>query len=281
MLPAYEFLTIYFRRISPGDTLRRFLMSFLISFLITLITPIAHFITCLTTHCLDALYPRRCPVCDEIVMPKGALICPSCFPKLSYVKGPTCKKCGKQVFSETIEYCYDCTRRRHSFEHGLALINYDDYARHSMAAIKYNNKRQYLDFYGEAICQRYGPQILRMNAQALIPVPIHPSRKRRRGFNQAELLADIIGARLSIPVCPSALLRSKKTAPQKQLTPTERLKNLQQAFQPGDIPSNIKDVILVDDIYTTGSTIEACTRVLLTSGIRRVCVITICIGHGS
>lgn len=230
---------------------------------------------------LDALYPRRCPVCDQIVLPKGALICPACFPKLSYVKGPVCKKCGKQVFSDTVEYCFDCTRRHHSFEYGLALINYDDYARHSMAAIKYKNKRQYLDFYAEAICQRYASQIQRMNAQALIPVPIHPSRKRQRGFNQAELLANNIGARLGIPVYPSALLRDKKTLPQKQLNPSERLKNLQQAFRPGVIPPGITSVILVDDIYTTGSTVEACTRVLLSAGIRHVYMITICIGHNA
>lgn len=230
---------------------------------------------------LDALYPRRCPVCDEIVMPKGALICPECFPKLSYIKGPTCKKCGKEVFGETIEYCYDCTRRHHSFEYGLALINYDDYAKHSMSAIKYKNKRQYLDFYAEAICQRYGSRILGMNAQALIPVPVHPSRKRKRGFNQAELLAGRIGARLNIPVYPDVLLRNKKTAPQKELNPAERLKNLQQAFIPGFIPPGLTDVILVDDIYTTGSTVEACARVLLAAGIRRVYFLAICIGHGA
>ena len=229
----------------------------------------------------DALYPRRCPVCDEIIVPKGALICPACFPKLSYVKGPTCKKCGKQVFSETIEYCYDCTRHPHSFEYGLAFINYDDHAKHSMSAIKYKNKRQYLDFYAEAICQRYASQILRMNAQALIPVPVHPSRKRQRGFNQAELLADKIGARLHIPVYPGALIRNKKTAPQKQLNPSERLKNLEQAFKAGTIPPQVTDVILVDDIYTTGSTIEACARVLLAAGIRHVYFISICIGHNT
>lgn len=237
-------------------------------------------ITRILNECFDLLYPRRCPVCGEIVKPEGALICPVCFPKLSYVKGPTCKKCGKQVFNSTIEYCYDCTRHRHSFEYGLALINYDDHARQSMAAIKYKNKRQYLDFYAEAICQRYAAQLRSMNVQALIPVPIHASRKRQRGFNQAELLADKIGARLGIPVYSDALCRSKKTLPQKQLNPTERLQNLQQAFQPGTIPPGVTDVILVDDIYTTGATLEACTRILKSAGIRRVYFVTICIGQG-
>lgn len=231
------------------------------------------------TIVLDALYPRRCPVCDQIVMPKGALICRDCFPKLSYVKDPACKKCGKQVLNDQIEYCYDCTRHKRSFDYGIALLNYEERARHSMAAIKYKNKRQYLDFYGEAICQRFGARIRQMNASALIPVPIHATRKRQRGFNQAGLLAHGIGRRLGIPVYEHALIRSKKTAPQKQLNSQERLHNLEQAFAAGAIPDGVLDVILVDDIYTTGSTLEACTRVLKAAGIRRVYTITICIGQ--
>lgn len=229
--------------------------------------------------CLDVIYPRRCPVCDEIVMPKGTLICRGCFTELSYVKGPTCKKCGKEVCGETIEYCYDCTRHSRSFEYGAALLNYDEKARRSMVRIKYNNKRQYLDFYAEAICRRYGTQIRQMCAQAFIPVPIHSSRRRKRGFNQAELLAHAISRRLEIPVYDHILHRSKKTSPQNQLSPEERLHNLEKAFEAGAIPAGVIDVILVDDIYTTGSTLEACTRALKKAGIRHVYAITICIGH--
>ena len=120
-----------------------------------------------------------------------------------------------------MEYCFDCTRRRHSFEYGLSLINYDDYARHSMAAIKYKNKRQYLDFYSEAICQRYASQIHRMNAQALIPVPIHPSRKRpvsytpldvykRQEFHGDTAVIEMAAAS-GLPMVPQELRDPRKT----------------------------------------------------------------------
>ena len=89
---------------------------------------------------LNILFPRRCPVCARIVMPKGFLICPDCMKKLSWVRRPTCKKCGKEVIGDTIEYCYDCTRHKRSFEYGLSVINYDETASRSMAGIKYNNK---------------------------------------------------------------------------------------------------------------------------------------------
>lgn len=228
----------------------------------------------------DILFPRRCPVCDDIVLPRGGLICPECVKRLSFVKGPVCKKCGKEVFSDTVEYCFDCTKHKRSFESGRALVNYNEAARNSMVKIKYKNKREYLDFYIEAICIRYGKIISRMGADALVPVPVHPSRMRSRGYNQAELLARGIGRELGIPVCADLLLRSRKTAPQKELNPAERLKNLEEAFEAGSIPSGIGTVILVDDIYTTGSTIEACTRALKRMGVKKVYFLAICIGRG-
>lgn len=229
---------------------------------------------------LDALFPRRCPVCFQIVVPKGCLICPDCMKKLSWVRRPTCKKCGKEVIGDTIEYCFDCSKGRRSFDYGLALINYDDAARRSMAAIKYKNKREYLDFYSEAMFRKLGKRLLAMNADVLIPVPVHPSRLRTRGFNQAWELAERLSRLLEIPTDSSILKRSKKTAPQKALDPSARLKNLEQAFAVQHIPPRIRSAILIDDIYTTGSTIEACTRVLKAAGVERVYFAAIFIGNG-
>ena len=100
---------------------------------------------------LDILYPRRCPVCGDITGGSGRMICPDCLRKLSFVKSPVCKKCGKEIEDESMEFCPDCMRHPRAFEYGIALLNYDEAARHSMAQIKYNNKREYLDFYGTAL----------------------------------------------------------------------------------------------------------------------------------
>lgn len=229
---------------------------------------------------IDLLFPRCCPVCGDIVLPKGGLICPGCLKKLSFVSQPACKKCGKEISSAQQEYCYDCSRRKRSFDYGLALLNYDDTSRRSMVKIKYKNKREYLDFYAEAIWKRYSRQLMRIKPDVLIPVPVHPSRKRRRGFNQAEVLAELLGRKMGVPVVNDALIRARKTAPQKQLGPAERLKNLSEAFAPGKNLTGVKRALLVDDIYTTGSTIEACTRILKRSGVSQVFFVTICIGRG-
>ena len=229
---------------------------------------------------LDALFPRRCPVCGDIVTPPGNLICPGCQGRLSFVQSPVCKKCGKEVISENDEYCYDCIRHRRSFEYGIALLNYNEVSGNSMAAVKYRNRREYLDYYADAAVRRLGGELAAMRADCLIPVPVHPARYRSRGFNQAQVLAQKLGERLGIPVCPDVLRRSRNTEPQKELGPAARLKNLEKAFAASAVPPGVERVILVDDIYTTGSTAEACTRVLMAAGIKKVYFFAVCIGQG-
>lgn len=229
---------------------------------------------------LGILFPRRCPVCGEVVKPAGAKICPPCFQKLSLIQAPVCKKCGKEVSSETVELCEDCMARRHAFESGMGLFHYNEAARHSMAQIKYNNKREYLDFYSAAAAARYGEQLRRLAVDAIVPVPVHASRRRARGFNQAEVFGRLLGKRLGIPVCPGLLERSRRTKPQKNLSAAERLQNLSGAFTAGKAMPGVKTVLLTDDIYTTGSTIEACARALRAAGVERVYFLVICMAGG-
>ncbi|MGL5434899.1 MAG: ComF family protein [Lachnospiraceae bacterium] len=228
---------------------------------------------------ITLLYPRRCPVCGQIVAAPDILIHSACLAKLSLIKQPSCKRCGKEVFSEAQEYCYDCVRHRRSFDAGAALLNYNQPARQSMMAVKYHNRREYLDFYAEAMDLRFRHLVEVWQPELLIPVPVHPSRRRQRGFNQAEELALRLAGKWDIPAESGLLLRNKKTLPQRELNPKERLENLRAAFEvraPGrDIP---RRVLLIDDIYTTGSTIEACTHVLKAAGVNYVCFLTICTG---
>ena len=116
----------------------------------------------------------------------------------------------------------------------------------------------------------------------IIPVPLHKRKKRVRGYNQAELIAKGLSNTLDLPMNDYILRRTRFTTPQKKLDDKQRLKNLSQAFVCIDPEGCIrgKRVLLVDDIYTTGSTIEACTLALLKEGAKEVCFITVCIGKG-
>lgn len=228
----------------------------------------------------DLLFPRRCPVCGGVAMPKGRLICPACLKQLSFVSSPACMKCGKEIGSREQEYCADCIRRKKSFTRGFALLNYDSRAAASMAAVKYHNKREYLDFYARAAVLRFKKQFRQAGIQVIVPVPVHASRLKTRGFNQAAVLAEKLSAELGIP-WEELLIRVKKTDPQKSLGSAERLKNLRGAFEAEQEAGKWERVLLVDDIYTTGSTAEICSRALLKTGVKQVFVFAVCIGHGA
>ena len=219
---------------------------------------------------LSALFPRRCPVCEDIVTPRGALICPDCARQLHFLSEPTCQICGREIFAEDEELCENCKRHRFLFEHSIALLGYDDIVARSISRIKYTGAREYLDYYGQEAVRRLGDKLRRMQVDAIVPVPVHASRKRKRGYNQAAVLAAVMGEKLEIPVYERALLRNKKTTASKELNAAERLKNLMSAFYAGPIPCDLRRVLLVDDIFTTGATFEACTRVLLAAGVEEV-----------
>lgn len=231
--------------------------------------------------CLGILYPQTCPVCDKIVKQQEKLICSECRLKLSYVKEPTCMKCGKSVGSNRVEFCFDCKYVPKSFERNIALVHYTPIVSKALSKVKYYNRRQNLDFFCEELLRRHEKKIKSWHGQVLIPVPIHSSRRRQRGFNQAEEIGKRLQERLEIPMDCDVLIRTKKTLPQKELNDKERLRNLKQAFAiRTDIAQKYDTVILLDDIYTTGSTAEACTRVLKQAGIKKVYMITIAIGKG-
>ena len=229
----------------------------------------------------DSLFPRRCPVCGEIADPPGFQVCRKCFPKLSFVQPPVCLKCGKSVPDGTEAFCEDCASGKRSFEYGTALLNYDDVMRRAVVRIKYHNRREYIRPFARMFWIRCGETLKEMNAECLVPVPVHPSRLRRRGFNQAELLARELGKLSGIPVRTDILYRGKKTEAQKNLTPDERIRNLQKAFRADPEKADVSSVILVDDIYTTGSTAEACTRALKAAGVKKVFTVCLCIVPGA
>ena len=225
------------------------------------------------------LYPRRCPVCQIIVTDKG-YVCRECKQQLPYIKEPRCKKCGKSLDSEVQEYCFDCTKGHHVFDKGIALWQYTKSMKQSIHRFKYDNKREYADFYIEEILKHYGTWIESLQVDAIIPVPLHRSKQRSRGFNQAELLAKGIGKALQIPVETKVVERYRKTKVQNVLNDTERKNNVKKAFKIAGNVVKLKKVLLVDDIYTTGSTIDAIAEVLKEAGVEQVYFCCLCAGRG-
>jgi len=218
----------------------------------------------------DSVFPRRCPVCGDIVRTPGSFICADCVREIPFVRDPVCMKCGRTVSDPSEELCRDCAGRAKSFEYGVALTDYDDLMQRVITDIKYRNRREYIRPFGRLFCLKRGEALRAMRADCLVPVPVHPSRLKTRGFNQAELLAEEISAGTGIPLRTDLLFRTGRTAAQKELSPDERIRNLEGAFSAESLPGGIRRVILVDDIYTTGSTAETCTRILKAVGAEKV-----------
>lgn len=224
------------------------------------------------------LFPLRCPVCDQPVRPFGEKICPECFLKRAFLTAPYCMKCGKKVEEEE-ELCADCREKAHVFERGRALYEYDS-VKLSIYRFKYGQRREYAGLFGEEMGYFLGDFIRDTGADALIPIPLHASRLRERGYNQAELLADALSGYTGIRVMKNYLLRTKNTTPLKYLNPLQRQNNLKKAFIIHRNDVKLKKVILVDDIYTTGSTIDEAARTLMGSGVEKVYFVALSCGAG-
>lgn len=168
----------------------------------------------------------------------------------------------------------------HRYDRGVAAFQYTGSLRSSVQRMKFENRRDYLDFYAESMVKQGRKWIAVWQPDVIIPVPMHWIKKNRRGFNQSELLAKRIGRLTGIPVQKDILKKTRNTRDQKQLSPEERRKNLERAFLLKKKPSGIRTVLLVDDVYTTGSTVDTLASVLKRNGVQYVYFLTLCIGKG-
>ncbi len=225
----------------------------------------------------EILYPRRCALCDAPLSRKERYVCGGCRRKLRFVREPVCMKCGKPMADSAKEYCRDCSRTSHYYVRGFAPFVYRGDMRASVVRFKYAGRGEYAAFYARAMGV-FGEYFLKAwKPEALIPVPVHPSRLIKRGYNQAVLLAEELSKLTGIPADDRLVIRRVKTAAQKELDVAERRKNLARAFACSE-SCPYRRVLVVDDIYTSGSTADALALLLLSAGAEEVYFASVCIG---
>ena len=228
---------------------------------------------------VELLYPRRCAVCDKPVDKMGRYICTKCHPKIKYVQTPFCMKCGKGLKDDSSEYCEDCENSAHVYTRCRALYEYNT-IKEAIYRLKYEGRREYADFFGKDLARKLGSEIKGWKADAIIPVPLHKDREKQRGYNQAALIANVLGRELDIPVKDRLIFRKRATLAQKQLNSKERQNNLKNAFKIGQNDVKLKTVIVVDDIYTTGATMDEVARSLKRAGVKEIYCISLAVGRG-
>ena len=227
----------------------------------------------------DAIFPRRCPICTRVVSHGAGYIHEECRKKLTYAGKTVCEKCGRIIWDKTRKYCLHCEKDTsgYYFTLGRGLFLQDRFLSQSLYELKYRNCREYADFFGSEMAEVYSEEIRAWKISAIVPVPTHISRIKERGYNQTFILADVLSKKTGIPL-REMLIRTRKTTKQKDLTFAQRTKNMKGAFRsvPGmRIRGNI---LLIDDIFTTGSTVNNCAAALLEAGAENVYFLTVSIG---
>jgi ComF family protein len=225
---------------------------------------------------LDIALPPLCPACRELIG-ESAGLCAACWARLSPIERPFCERLG-------IPFTYDpgpgilsmqAIADPPAYARARAAVRYDEVARTLVHAFKYGDRLDLAPTLGRWMA-RAGNELL-AEADAVVPVPLHWRRLWARRFNQSAELAKVISRISGVPAVFDALTRIKPTAQQVGLSKAERAVNVQGAFKvapSGKALVTGRRIVLVDDVLTSGATVDACTRILLRAGARNVDVVT-------
>lgn len=214
---------------------------------------------------LDVFFPKFCVGCEKY----GNYVCEDCVKEIEIIKTSTCPDCGK--ISPLGKFCPNCKKKLNIVLSGIIVAaNYDvGPTREMIHHLKYSGFTELSDLLGELIVQRLSVESLSDDV-ILAPVPLHINKQTKRGFNQAELIAQYVSNRTKIP-CKNALVRVKQTESQVGLSGDERRSNLEGAFQCNKKSAvSGKTILLVDDVTTTYSTLNECAKEFKSAGAKKV-----------
>lgn len=230
---------------------------------------------------ISVIYPTRCLLCDEVLsFGEKSIICTECKSDAIWITGSICKKCGKPLECHRLDLCYDCSKKMKYYNEGRGMWVYEGAVKKAIHKYKYGNRRGNGKAFAKELYQFYIENIS-WDIDCITSVPLHPEKLKERSFNQSALIADILGIRLGISVDNYMLIRTKNTKPQKDLSDFDRILNVMDAFSICNLSSSSgKNILIVDDIYTTGSTINSCAKVLKNHGAHNVYFLTLAIGKG-
>lgn len=212
----------------------------------------------------DWLYPPTCLVCGDPGH-RGRDLCLPCTLAMPRNQ-PACRRCGLGLATETAEFCGSCSKKPPEYDGTLALFRYEEPVRHLIHALKFGGNYAVARLFGQLLSEALSGQEL---PECLIPVPLHPHRYRERGFNQATEIARIVAGELGISLMLNHCVRQRATQPQSELTAKQRLRNLRKAFRIVK-PVNVAHVAILDDIVTTGATVNAMATALRANGVQRI-----------
>ena len=227
---------------------------------------------------LDCIFPPCCHVCGAYIPEADPLhICPLCSGRLTFPRAPLCTVCGIPFEGAGDDHpCSACVTAPPPFDAARAAIIHDGPGRTLIHDFKYNARTHLRRPLALLVTERLHEFIMNNRPELIVPVPLHVRRLRSRGFNQAVLIGELLARQWGIPLMRRAMKRVRWTEPQISLAATQRRANVRDAFS---VPDRTlvagKNILLLDDVFTTGSTVEECARMLKKAGAGQVLVITV------
>ena len=229
---------------------------------------------------LDIVYPQFCAVCGRKTSgAHGRPVCPACLKLTTPLAAPLCQRCGmplRQLTDATAAGCRNCRRVRLFFDRAISVFEYNPVMKIIIHQLKYRRKTALADPLAERMTGFLANHLPLARIDMVTCVPLHPRRRRTRGFNQSHLLGKHMADRLNLPYQESVLRRIRQSKVQAVSSYEQRRDNIADAFRLSD-PQAVsgKTVLLVDDVLTTGATLNECSRVLKAAGATHVFVATL------
>ena len=233
---------------------------------------------------LNFVFPLDCKICEKLIQEsKGYSICEDCFKTIELIEHPYCIKCGKPListgyFKQNREIlCLECKRKKYSFEFSRSIGIYNKVLKKCIHLFKYYGEKKLAIPLGKLMVDYLLKNVeFTEKIELIIPVPLHNNDLKKRGFNQSVLLGKAIGDYFSVPVREKVLIKKKLTPFQVNLSKKERERNILSAFsveKPEEIEG--KNILILDDVFTTGSTVEECAKELMKARANNIIVLTL------
>ena len=229
---------------------------------------------------LHAILPENCRNCGDALWGDSIpFFCDHCWSALCPIMGPTCHRCSLPFPSQIsllhspIHQCANCRLRPPAFTRAWTLYSYQSPLKEAIGLLKYQGKVSLAGHLATLLLKAL-PSLPTIDV--ILPVPLHPTRLREREYNQSLLLAFPLRTHLGLPISYSTLVRIRPTRPQTSLTRKERIKNLRRSFVVTQHQAlHGKTILLVDDVFTTGTTVNECAKALRKAGVSHVYVVTL------
>jgi ComF family protein len=227
---------------------------------------------------LDFLYPPVCLGCGGFLDREEKSVCRACLERLERIREPICRKCGRQLKRRSGQplNCPDCRSYSYTFDICRSLAVYTGLTETLIHHLKYRGKRSLAPVLGKLMAERLSGLKRYEAVDLIVPVPLHGKRLKDRGYNQSALLAETVGAELGKPVDDGGLARTRNNKPQVDLDGAARWANVAGSFTVGPGRDfRDKTVLVIDDVMTSGATVQGCAAVLLAAGADTVLAFTL------